>query len=628
MSPSPSPARRVGLLAVVLALLGGALAALAPAPATAADPGGGTTLTVQLGVLNQPVWGEDLQVKLGTTRSDAEGSVSLYLLGADDTRTLLLSSADEGTFTVPTADLPPGQHRLVATALKDGLSAESLVRTATVDRRPTTVTFLDSTSAAGGRIRVQLGSGDPRFVPTGTVRVSMATMNPTLIGTDSQGVASFSFPPIGSYDMTFQYLGNDHYAGSTGVEPVTVTPYRSTPTGELSREVIAAGDPVSLTVTVTGGDAQHRPVGTWSLWAKTPGSTDLQLVQRGSYDDSPVAIDLTSWARDHVGTWQFHFDFVGNQYVSSSSSTDLATLTVGPADQRAATETTIEVPATGVPAGGLLTVRVGSATGSPSGPVILFAAGPTQVAAGTVVDGVAQLRLPASIAPGRHEFWATYGGSEAHQGSTSATMSVPVEEPEQSLAETTTEIVVPAAGIPTGGEVVVTVSSSAGLPSGPVVLTGADDTVLATGTAVDGVARIVLPASVTAGVHELRAAFGGSATHRASASAPTSVTVVPPGTGTPRPPATAAKVASTITGRVVGKRRKAVVTVAVGSSRPVSGRVQVRVGKKAVRTVTLSGGRAKVTVKRLRKGKHRVTVTYLGSATVAGARRTWKVKVR
>lgn len=51
-------------------------------------------------------------------------------------------------------------------------------------------------------------------------------------------------------------------------------------------------------------------------------------------------------------------------------------------------------------------------------------------------------------------------------------------------------------------------------------------------------------------------------------------------------------------------------------------------GAGLVRTVGLRGGRVALTLKRLRKGKHRNTVAYLGSSTVTSTQRTWTVRVR
>jgi hypothetical protein len=69
----------------------------------------------------------------------------------------------------------------------------------------------------------------------------------------------------------------------------------------------------------------------------------------------------------------------------------------------------------------------------------------------------------------------------------------------------------------------------------------------------------------------------------------------------------------------VKKGKPVRVTVTVVANPRASGRVVVRVDGKAVKSVTLSGGRAAAIVVVKRKGNHKITAVYAGSSVVAGS---------
>ncbi len=148
--------------------------------------------------------------------------------------------------------------------------------------------------------------------------------------------------------------------------------------------------------------------------------------------------------------------------------------------------------------------------------------------------------------------------------------------------------------------------------------------------AVTGPGRVSVPlASLGVGEHRLSLEYLGSDVYGGTASAARTVTVTARSSGGP----VQAVPAGRVDGKVVGKRRKAVVRVAVtgpASAGPVTGRAQVVVDGKVVRTVDLRATKGVVRLKltKLRKGRHTVTVRYLGSDRLRAASRTWKVKVR
>jgi large repetitive protein len=70
----------------------------------------------------------------------------------------------------------------------------------------------------------------------------------------------------------------------------------------------------------------------------------------------------------------------------------------------------------------------------------------------------------------------------------------------------------------------------------------------------------------------------------------------------------------------LGKKIKGSVTVVVPGLAGPTGQVRILDGKKVVATVTLSGsGTAKVKIKKLAKGKHKLTAVYAGTPTITGS---------
>jgi methionine-rich copper-binding protein CopC len=158
-----------------------------------------------------------------------------------------------------------------------------------------------------------------------------------------------------------------------------------------------------------------------------------------------------------------------------------------------------------------------------------------------------------------------------------------------------------------------------------------------------GLVRIAL-SDLGVGTHRLSLEYLGNDVHEGSATIVRPVTVTKPGTKDPdqqgpgkQTPGTL--VAAQVDGKVTLKKaRKAlVVKVAVtapGLTVPLSGQVQVLDGKKVLRTVdiTATGGLVKLALKlkrlkRTASGKHRITVRYLGAASVLPAAHVWKVKL-
>ena len=164
----------------------------------------------------------------------------------------------------------------------------------------------------------------------------------------------------------------------------------------------------------------------------------------------------------------------------------------------------------------------------------------------------------------------------------------------------------------------VTVSGGTGTPTGQVTVTQGAATVGAGVLDGSGQASVALPATTPAGSHDLAISYPGDATHDAS-TANVTATVNKAASGT-----------SATAPRKVKFRKNfnvtATVTVPSGSG---AGSVQVMEGSKFLGTATLSNGVATIRVtKNLRRGRHTLTVEYLGSANASGSQTTVVVRVK
>jgi len=145
--------------------------------------------------------------------------------------------------------------------------------------------------------------------------------------------------------------------------------------------------------------------------------------------------------------------------------------------------------------------------------------------------------------------------------------------------------------------------------------------VLAGGSLVDGRSALATPAAgLGVGVHTLTVRYAGDATRAASQDTVT-VTVTKA--------SSAAKVTATPRPATAGK--KVTVSVKVASAVEATGtvRISIRRGTKLVlsRTVEVRVGEGHLRLRLLAAGRHRITATYAGSATVAPSSATTALRV-
>jgi hypothetical protein len=522
---------------IVLALAGtlawsGLLVGTASAQqCTDCDPGPDPeppTVAVTLTLGATPVYGQDLHATVTTDEPEVDGGVSITWerSAAPD---VVVASGEEGAFDIPTTSrFVPGQtYFLRASASKEDGSTGASARVGfTVDPITSALQFLTTTAAAGGAIQVRVNATTTTAViPTGTVTLSAGGTSIGSANLDAQGVASFGGIQPGTYaNAVAAYAGNGIYTAGTAAATVRAQPYTSRYAARLSATTVTQGDPVSVHVVPSGGVAEHPATGGWMLLAGLPGDDQSPIADGTSDGVTPFDVDVTDWARTHVGTWAFTLSYHGNAWVDGSYDNAFGQLTV--AKRRMAT--------------------------------------------------VAELLAPVSASSG-------------------ARVTARV---------TSTE--------PTGG-----------VPTGAVTLYDGSATALATAPlAADGTATFALPATLRTGRHQLHVAYAGSADHLPSDSAAVTVDVRSAGG------VSAGKAPAAVGGSAQRTKRTVRLTVVVTGRAPVTGQVQVRDGRKVVRTVTLRGGRAVVRLRHLAKGRHTLTASYLGSAALLPGQHRWTVRIR
>lgn len=424
------------VLALVSALAwSGLLAGTARAEqCTDCDPGPDPdppTVAVSLSVGTTPVYGQSLSATVSTDKPAMDGGVSIAWerSGSPD---VVVASGEEGAFSIPTAPrFTPGQtYFLRARASKeDGSTGMSARIGFTVDPITSALQFLTTTAEAGGLIKVRVNATTPTsVVPTGTMTLSVGGTSIGSATLDDQGVASFGGIQPGTYfNAVAAYGGNGIYTSGTAAATLQAWPYISGYGAQLSATSVTQGDPVSVHVVPSGGVAAHRATGTWHLLAGAPGGGDQTQVVEGTSDGvTPFDVDITDWARTHLGTWSFSLKYDGNVWVNGSTNTAFGKLAV--AKRRMATVTELSAPATAGP-GATLTARVASTEptgGVPAGAATLLD-GATPLATGTLAaDGTVALKVPPTLGAGRHQLRVAYAGSTDHLPSESSVLTVEV----------------------------------------------------------------------------------------------------------------------------------------------------------------------------------------------------------
>ncbi len=437
-------------------------------------------------------------------------------------------------------------------------------------------------------------------VVVGTADVADGTATRTLAG-----VATGSH----AYRAVFTPTRTDRYRDAESAVQTQVVARSSTTTGLTAT---STGDRVSFDVRVTSPDGAPEGIVTITEGGTTV-VTAVVTGGRATFDHAPVA----DGSHTYVAT--FDYTGAGDQFgPSSSPQVSVQVTSVAPA---ATTTTTLSVQAVRRTVT-LRAVVATTAAGVPGGSVRFSQDG-------VVVDTVALTAGVATstrseVAAGRRVFTATYVPADptTYSASTSAPGALDVQRTVTSTSLT---------GGVNGSTLTldIRVSGSDGIvPTGEVrVLAGT--TQVGTVRLADGRGTLVLSGQET-GQRGYRAVFDGSADLDGSASTTVELAVAAPVVPTP-PPTTAPVSASRTTVKAprtarAGTRPLVRVKVVRGSS-AASGRVVVTVGKKS-KTLTLKRGTVTLKLARVRAGKVKITVRYLGDSTTTPSTASRTIKVR
>lgn len=189
----------------------------------------------------------------------------------------------------------------------------------------------------------------------------------------------------------------------------------------------------------------------------------------------------------------------------------------------------------------------------------------------------------------------------------------------------------------------VTVSQLSGegvVPAGTVsIIDGASIVASGVPLGADGTATVPLPADLAAGDHVLSAVFAPAAgtqwqtstseptafavtaapvappTTSATPTAPPTTTPTAPPAGTPAAERSATRTSLALARSTIGVGRQARLSVTVSGVAGATGTVVAYSDGKRVGTATLKNGKATFSIKKLARGKHRITVAYSGSTT-------------
>jgi len=431
--------------------------------------------------------------------------------------------------------------------------------------------------------------GAPGTTPSGSVTFKRGTITIGVTAlTDGIATLSATDIPLGSRSLTATYGGSSTLGASTSpARTVLIAKGASTTTVNAPASTMP-GQPVALSATVAGPDADHPAAGTVTF---KRGSVAI-----GTADVANGAASLT--AALPAGTLAVSAVYNGSASLDGSVSAP-TTVTV----TQAPTATVLQVDTTlaGAPASLTATVTAPGVAQTPSGKVT-FRRGTTAI--GVVdLDGSGTARLSAALPAGSTSLTATYGGSTALAGSVSAPTAVDLQK-----AATTTALAIDPGPVANAGDLVTLTATPAvedgRVPTGNVTFRRGTSQ-LGSVALVDGTATLTT-STLPVGTLAISATYNGSTTLLASTSATATLDVVKQGT---------IAIPEVAPGAVFGEPVAITATVLVpGSTRIPNGSVTFLRGTTTIGTLPLDGtGSAQLTTADLPVGFHLISVRHNGS---------------
>ena len=541
------------------------------------------------------------------------GTVTFY----SDGTSIGTGTLSAGTASLSTSALTAGVHDLTAgfggnTSYLASSSAAGALLQSVGKATPTVALVASPTTVVTGQSVGLTGTVSSSVsTPTGTVTFSNGGTS-LGSGTLSSGSASGTFVPAvaGSPTIHATYSGDANFlAGTDGTAGVTVNKASTTAT---VASISPASPYPSQSATITATVAVTSP-GSGSPSGTVTFFDNGTSIGTGALSGGSATLSTSFASGLHSITAQYGGDSSYNGSAASSPSSFTS--------NKLTTTTTLaaNINPSVYGQGVTLTAGVSSGTGTPTGTVTFYDGG-TSLGTGTLSSGSATLTV-ASLTVGTHTtLTASYGGTGTYATSTSSNLSQTVNKAASSVS-VGSSLQTSTYGV--GVTFTATVSDGSygyATPSGGTVTFYSDGTSIGSGTLSAGTASFATSA-LTAGVHDITAAFGGNTSYLSSSSAAGAL-LQSVGKATPTVALVAAP-STVVTGQSVGLTA----TVSSSVSTP-TGTVTFSNGGTSLGSGTLSSGTTSGTFVPATAGGVTLHATYSGNGNfLAGTDGTASVTV-
>jgi hypothetical protein len=518
------------------------------------------------------------------------------------------------TLPLPANTLPSGATVITAHYGGDTnfTPGDSAPMTATVRQGSMTTLMSSSTSITFGQLvtltSTVAATSSGTGTPTGTVEFFNGN---TMIGmaTLSNGTATLPNQSLnvgtGTASLRADYQGDGTFeASSSPIETVTVAAASTTTTVQVSPQLSATGQPVTIMATVASPSAgAGTPTGTVNFFN---GSNPLGngTLANGIATLPPITT-LPAGANSITATY-----VPGNTNFTASTSQPVIA-TVGQNSTTVLTASNNGAPiVTGQPITLTATVTGSGSSATPTGNVTFFSNG-TSIGNANLTNGVATLTNTTALTTvGTPNLTATYNGDNTFSTSTSAAVPVTVNQAQTTSVVTVTPNPATANQAVTLMATVTPVSPATGTPTGSVEFFNNGTTSLGAIALSSGSATIALP-SLPTGTNSITVMYRGDTNYASSTSPAVTVPVLQ---------ATTTTVAASPNPTVVGQ--PVTLTAAVNSiAGTPTGLVQFTATLNGAVTnlgvAQLSGTTAMLTTTALGLGFNRINASYLGDGTFA-----------
>jgi hypothetical protein len=270
--------------------------------------------------------------------------------------------------------------------------------------------------------------------------------------------------------------------------------------------------------------------------------------------------------------------------------------------------TTTVLTATAPSAGAVHLSAAVTASTAPSGTVEFFE-GETSLGTAPLSQGSATLAPDlASVSAGSHTYTAKFTGDSGVQDPSQDDATVIVTSP--------SSVALSFSAAPSYGKATKVTVTTTGIADGQTVSIKVGALAAKNAVVTANKATITLPGTTAAKTYSVVATYAGNAEVAGSTATKSLVIAM----------ATPVISESFPLATLVGKPGKGVVKVAIaGSTLKPTGTVKIYLGTKLLKKVTLTNGQVSVILPKLAKGKHTLTIKYLGSANVKAGTKSFTI---